>query len=145
MISPRPVLRSAVTASRLLIAALLLLSLSSCRAEVPAVQRPITIDDVELSDLLAKPDKLNQVKIRVKGIARIEFEGNSLYPDREAFMSSESKKGVWLGLGWPIEDDVLALNGREVVVEGTFDAWSFGHEGAYVGTIGKIIRIGAAP
>ena len=122
-----------------------MISVASCRGEGPPVQQPNTVDDVELSDLLANPDRYHRARIRVKGIARIEFEGNSLYSDRSAFESRAWKKAVWLGVGWPVKDDVLALNGKNVVIEGRFDTSLSGHEGAFVGSIIEVSSLAPVP
>jgi len=112
-----------------------------CSSDVPAVHRATAIDDVELSEILANPKRFDHVQLRVKGIARIEFEANSLYFDRTAFNTRQSKRAIWLDLGWPVRDDVQQLNRRDVVVEGTFDASLTGQDGAYLGsivTVGKV-------
>ena len=131
--------------SRILVGAVMLLSLVTCRAENPSVQRSSFIEDVELSDLLANPKQYHRSRIRVKGIARIEFEGNSLYSDREAFMSKNSNKAIWLAVGWPVEDEVRALNARDVVVEATFDSMSKGHESAFAGSLVDVSKLVSAP
>jgi hypothetical protein len=130
--------------AKVLFATLMLLGLTACRSEVPPVQRSSVIDEVELSDILANPEQFDRVKLRVKGIARIEFEGNSLYFDRDAFTVRRWKKAIWLDLGWPVKDDIQKLNGRDVVVEGTFDASLTGHEAAYVGSMVAISKLSPA-
>lgn len=127
-----------------LFATLMLPSLTMCSSEVPPVQSSSVIDDVELLDILANPKPFDHVKLRVKGIARIEFEGNSLYADRDAFTAMEWKKAVWLDLGWPVKDDVQKLNGRDVIVEGTFDASLTGHDAAFLGSIVAISKLSPA-
>jgi hypothetical protein len=108
------------------------------------VQRSVVIDDVKLSDILEHPTQFDHVRLRVKGIARIEFEGNSLYADRDALTARKRNQAIGLDVGWPVKDDLKQLNGRDVVVEGTFDASSKGHLGAYVGSMVAISKVSPA-
>ena len=131
--------------AKLLFAAFILFSLVGCRPESPPVQRSNVIDDVELSDILANPKQFDHVRLRVKGIVRIEFEANSLYSDRDSMTARKWKNAIWLDLGWPVKDDLQQLNGRDVVVDGTFDASRTGHEGAYVGSMVAISKLSPTP
>lgn len=45
------------------------------------------------------------------------------------------RQAIWLNLGWPVNKDVQKLNGREVTVEGTFDAAAKGHMGTFAGSL----------
>jgi len=112
-----------------------------CASEPPAVQRVAVIDDVALRDVLANPTHFDHLRVRVKAVARIEFEGTSLYPDRTTLASKQRDKAIWLEVGWPVKDELLELNGRDVVVEGTFDVSKRGHFGAYSGSIIDISKI----
>lgn len=120
------------------------LVLAACSAEVPSVKRETVIDDVEFAHILANPKKFDHVKVRVKGFARIEFEGNSLYSDLAAYNSRTWREAIWLQIGWPVPQAIEQLNGREVIVEGTFDASSKGHDGAFVGAIVGVDRLSPA-
>lgn len=120
------------------------LLLVACNAELPSVKRDTRIDDVEFADILANPKKFDQVKVRVKGIARIEFEGNALYSDLAAYNSRTWKDALWLRISWPVTQEIEQLNGREVIVEGTFDASSKGHDDAFFGSIVSVDKLSAA-
>ena len=130
--------------AKLIGATLTLLLLAACDAQIPPVQRATLIDDVEFAAILANPTKFDHVKIRIKGVARIEFEGNSLYADRSAYDARTSKDALWLEIGWPVTQDVQQLNGHDVIVEGTFDASLRGHERAYAGSMVGVDKLSPA-
>lgn len=113
----------------------------SCGSEsVPRVQPPEP-GDVALSPLVMQPARYHRTVMRVSGWCRIEFEGNALYTDQESWGRRNTKKAVWLNLGWPVNDDIRKLDGKYVVVEGLFDANLKGHEGGFAGTIVDIHQI----
>jgi hypothetical protein len=85
-------------------------------------------DQVLLSQLLARPLVYHQRGfVRVSGWCRIEFEGNSLYHSRDAGTGWINDRAIWLGLGWPVSDKILALDGEHVTVEGRFNTHNTGH------------------
>ena len=108
---------------------------ASCDASVPAVQRSSPVDDVPMLSVLNEPQKFNAVRLRLRGVCRIEFEGNALYLNREAHADRYAKQAIWLRLGWPVTPDVQKLDGHEVIVEGTFDAATKGHMGVFAGSL----------
>ena len=115
-----------------------------CRDEpLPAV-KPRSGEAVSLNELVSSRDRFDRVLVHVTGICRVEFEGNALYPSRESFDLRDNSHALWLNLGWPVSKDVLALNGRQVVVDARFDVSTRGHMGAFAGTLTDIQKIDAA-
>jgi hypothetical protein len=102
----------------------------------------VVFDEVTMSDLLATPQKFHGLRIRVKGMCRIEFEGTALYANGEAYRQRRSAAAVWLTLGWPVPAGIQALDGQEATVEGTFDTVKKGHDGAYLGSMIEIKTVG---
>jgi hypothetical protein len=115
----------------------------ACGSEpLPSAHRPLPN---ALSDLVADPRRFDGARIQVSGWCRVEFEGNALYVDKEAFERRISDRAVWLNLGWPVTDRIRALNGTYVVVEGLFDARHKGHEALFRGTVVEVSRIEQTP
>ena len=110
---------------------------------VPPVQKGVAteIEEVDLAALVADPGRFQRARIRVKGICRIEFEGNALYVDRPSFAQRNSRQALWLDLGWPVRLGGTDLTGRLVQVEGVFDGTRKGSEGAFAGTLIQIEKI----
>jgi hypothetical protein len=103
-------------------------------------------DPVSLAQLLAPPLIYHQRGfVRVSGWCRIEFEGNSLYRSRDARTGWSADRAVWLDLGWPVSDEIRALDAEHVTVEGRFNTHNRGHEGMYAGAIEDIRRIERSP
>ena len=93
--------------------------------------------------ILNEPRKFNAVRLRVRGICRIEFEGNALYLSHESLADGYGKQAIWLNLGWPVKPEVQKLDRREVIVEGTYDAAAKGHMGMFAGSLKDIQEITA--
>jgi hypothetical protein len=117
---------------------------AGCDASVPAVQRSSPVDDVPMISILNEPRKFNAVRLRVRGICRIEFEGNALYLSRESHDERYGKQAIWLQLGWPVKPEIQQLDGRDVIVEGTYDAAATGHMGMFAGALKDIQGITAS-
>lgn len=128
------IVRRTAPTSMLLIA----LAGASCDAAVPPVQRASPVNDVPMISVLNDPQKFNAVRLRLRGICRIEFEGNALYLSRQSFNDRHAEQAIWLNLGWPVKPDVQRLDGQEVIIEGTFDGAGKGHWGAFAGSLKDI-------
>jgi len=100
--------------------------------------------DVMLSDVLANPKAYDLALLRVSGWCSIAFEATALWLDDETSERS-GDRAVWLNLGWPVSDEIRALNGTHVVVEGRFDSQQKGHESLYSGMFVEISRIEQTP
>ena len=130
---------------RVALGALALWTLSSCGGEqLPRVNNP-PYQDTSLDDVIGSPARLNQALVHVMGWSRVEFEGNALYTDKDAFDRRDGRRAVWLDLGWPVDDRTRSLDGMYVVVDGRFQSDQLGHFGAYSGTITDIHRIEPVP
>ena len=96
------------------------------------------VDDVPMIWVLNEPREFHGVRVRLRGICRIEFEGNALYLSRASYADRFGKQAIWLNIGWPVTPEVLKLDGHEVSVEGTFDADAKGHLGAFAGSLTEV-------
>lgn len=106
----------------------------ACDLEMPRVKQP-SADDVSLPALVAEPGRYHGALIRVTGWSRLEFEGNAIYLSAEDFTNRTNGRAVWLSLGWPVEAEVRAMDGKRVVAEGRFSVIHKGHDGAFVGSL----------
>jgi hypothetical protein len=112
-----------------------------CDSTPPPVRQVSLVDEVHISDVLANPQKFHGVRIRMKGACRIEFEGTALYRNPDAYRHRRGADGVWLSIGWPVGPRIQAIDGQEVLVEGTFDSTRKGHEASYVASLTDITKI----
>lgn len=97
--------------------------------------------NVVLSDLLANPIAYDGALLRVSGWCSVAFEGNALWLDKETYERNMTDRAVWLNLGWPVSDDIRALDRMYVVVEGRFDGYQKGHEAQFKGMFSEVSRI----
>jgi hypothetical protein len=79
--------------------------------------------------------------VTVAGWARIEFEGNALYPTKQEMERRTAQHAIWLQLGWPVSADIRGLDGAHITVEGRFNGHHKGHFGMFVGALEDISRI----
>jgi len=90
--------------------------------------------DVSILRLITTPDLFHGKVVRVAGVASVAFESNSISPTKETI---GAKSMLWVDFHHDIH---AKLDGKPVVLEGTFDALSFGHLGAYAGSIHSVTR-----
>jgi len=95
---------------------------------------------VSLVRLIAAPREFDGKRVVVMGVPRIEFESNGLYLHREDFDQGLTKNALWLAVPEDKRNEWKALEGKYVLVEGTFNAENTGHFGIYSGSISKITR-----
>lgn len=99
---------------------------------------------ISMAALLANPEKYHLQKIVVIGVGNIEFEGNALFLDKDAWLNNVDGNSLWLDIGFPNPVITLAkarqLNGDYVMIAGTFDMDMNGHFGAWPGGITDITR-----
>jgi hypothetical protein len=62
---------------------------------------------------------------------------------RESRDDRYGKQAIWLQLGWPVKPEIQQLDGREVIVEGTYDVAATGHQGMFAGSLKDIQGITA--
>ncbi len=96
--------------------------------------------DVSLIQLIADPSHWDNRVVRVIGFLEIEFEGNALYVNQEDWKASISKNGIWVDLSLSDMGKYMSLSRHYVIMEGTFDATSYGHMGLFSGSLTKITR-----
>ena len=115
-------------------------------------------ESVALSDIgaiLASPSAYDGKLIRVQGAAVVKFEASFICPTPETLDSpgsSEKCLSLVPGEADGMVYDIRPLDGKTVEIIGRFNAASFGHMGAYGGTIaatrGKVTgshNMGEAP
>ncbi len=119
--------------------AALLFALLSLMVFIPCTRAQQRID-VSLVRLIANPREYDGKHVRVIGFVRLEFEGNAIYLHREDEKYGITKNALWLSLSREEAQKWRALSDNFVLVEGTFDANSFGHMGLFSGTIKDIKR-----
>lgn len=112
---------------------------------VTSVPDPEEPETVELARLLAEPGAWDGKYVRVGGVVRFEFEANALYVDQPAHDDRDLSRSVWLGVNLemlePSPIQLNALNGRGVLIDGTFDADDQGHAGLYPAALNDTTRI----
>ncbi|MDR7298870.1 hypothetical protein J2X16_004238 [Pelomonas aquatica] len=103
-----------------------------------AVAEPI---DVSLINLIATPADFDGKQVRVKGFARVEFEGNAIYLHRDDYLYGITKNGIWLDLEKASNKSAASADKRYVLIEGVFSMKEQGHFGMWSGSIKHITRI----
>ena len=103
-----------------------------------AVAEPV---DVSLITLIATPADFDGKQVRVKGFARVEFEGNAIYLHRDDYLHGITKNGLWLDLEMASGKSAASADKRYVLVEGVFSMREQGHFGMWSGSIKHITRI----
>ena len=97
-----------------------------------------SLGEVSLLQLITNPERYHGKRIIVVGFAALEFEGQAIYPTRDAAITP--KNGVWLEYDFgnlPNKPTTL----KPMLVEGVFDAKGSGHMGLWTGEICLISRI----
>lgn len=98
--------------------------------------------DVSMTALLTQPEKYHLQKVRIEGVGNIEFEGNSVYLNKEAWKYRLDNSRLSLDIDFPNAFVTLArarqLNGDYVVIEGIFDMDWLWHGGLRSGGITHI-------
>lgn len=101
-------------------------------------------ESVSLINLIGAPDKYNGKIVRVIGVTNIQFEGNSIYLNREHLINGVTKNALWLSLNCEAigksEDELSQNNGKYGLVEGVFKHRAHGHMGVFSGTIDNVTR-----
>lgn len=127
-------------------AQMMIFALVGCAAENQLDKNLNTADqdavDVSIIALIANPDEYDGKVVRVMGVGRLEFEGNSIYLHKEDYEMRNSRNGLWISLGseaTPYED-AEKYNGEYVLIEGVFSKENHGHMGLWSGAIVNITR-----
>ena len=97
---------------------------------------------VGMAALLADPEKYDGVQVRTFGFLRIKFEGNALYLHQEDYRHRLRKNALELNLSAGQEKELMPLNLKYVVIEGTVSGdRGVVERGMYGGALGKITRV----
>lgn len=98
--------------------------------------------NVSLADLIAAPEKYANWMIRTQGAFRIEFEGNALCLTPDDLERRVTKNCLWIDLDEKVlqasAQQVAALNGEFVRLEGIFRVNEHGHMSMNPGAISNI-------
>jgi hypothetical protein len=108
--------------------------------EPPPVKEPWA-DIVKVESLAGNPTTYERRKVTVAGWARVEFEGNAIYPTKESMKRRTAQNAIWLQLGWPVSAAIRELDGAHIIVEGRFNSHHKGHFGRFAGALEDIRRI----
>jgi hypothetical protein len=99
--------------------------------------------EIEFEKLIKDPKKYDGKRIRIKGYYRGGFEESSFSiskKERDDRGNLQKKRIVWLGSLSTFADlsKFSDMNNGNAVVEGTFDFYSHGHLGLFMGTIQRL-------
>lgn len=104
---------------------------------VIAIGKPL---DVSLLQLIANPSAWHDRRVRVIGYLNVEFEGNALYVHESDWTHGVSKNALWVDVSFGDMAKYKSLHHRYVIMEGMFDATSYGHLGMFSGELTNITR-----
>ncbi|MDH3639984.1 MAG: hypothetical protein OES09_16195, partial [Gammaproteobacteria bacterium] len=100
--------------------------------------------DVSLIRLIANPDNYQGRKVRVIGVAILEFEDNNLWVSKEALKYRVLKNAIWIEPNFEklgaSSEALSKYNGKYVLIEGTFNKNNSGHMGLSVSAIENVTR-----
>lgn len=102
------------------------------------------VKEVSLMQLIVDPEKYHGELVRVIGVSRIEFEGDSVWFTKEHYQHGIYRNSLWIepdydALG-STREQLEQFNGKYVLMEGYFNQDNHGHLGMYSGAIEKITR-----
>jgi hypothetical protein len=106
------------------------LGMHNCTLYVPALQ-----------ELINRPETFDGLPVQLLGYATIEPEGTALFVSRESYEHGFTRDAVWLVVPDSLRAGITATVPGYVIVEGTFQADSSGHEGLFSGGIDRIRRM----
>ena len=97
------------------------------------------IQFISLITLIQNPEKYQGKRIRLIGLCTLDFEGKAMWISREDLDKAVTKNAIWLDV--KLDDQSKKLNGKFLLIEGTFDAKRKGHLGMYSGMVEHITRL----
>ena len=102
------------------------------------------LESVSFMQLIAESDKFHGKLVRVIGVSRIEFEGDSIWFMKEHYIHGIHQNSLWIepdynALG-VTRQQLEQLNGKYVLIEGIFNKNNHGHLGMYSGALENITR-----
>ena len=99
---------------------------------------------VSIINLIATPEKYHNKLVRVIGVGRIEFEGNTLYLSKDDYLYGVHKNAIWISVNYKAlnttEKELEKWNGKYVILEGIFNKKNTGHMNMFSGSIENITR-----
>jgi hypothetical protein len=98
--------------------------------------------DVSILQLIGSPAEFYGARIRVVGFCDLELKDRALYLHREDFDAALFRNAVRLGLGSASPHQLLSLNRRYVLAEGTFEKRL---EGGFAGELRDVSRLEVWP
>lgn len=100
--------------------------------------------EVSMIQLLANPSHYHGKRVRVVGVASLDFEANHLFLSKEHLKYSVQKNALWINMDFNAlkksENEAEEYNGKYVLIEGTFNKDETGHMEMNSGGIDKITR-----
>ena len=97
--------------------------------------------DVSIIQLIASPEKYQNKVVRVIGVGNIDFEGDSVYLSKDDWKYDIYENSFWLDVGEDFQyEEAGKINGKYVIIVGTFNMNNKGHLGLWSGSIEKITR-----
>ena len=97
--------------------------------------------NVSIINLIANPEKYHNKDVTVIGVGNLEFEGNKICLSNNDLEYHVINNCLWITLNQEVsENEVESLNGKYIIIEGTFDMEYTGHLGMYSGAIVDITR-----
>jgi len=98
-------------------------------------------DTVSIVKLIASPIEYDGKYIRVIGYVSLEFEGTAVYLNQDDYKYGITKNAMWLDIAKSDRDVYKESDQKYALIEGTFDAKGYGHQGLFSGTIKSIKRL----
>ena len=101
--------------------------------------------DVSLIQLIANPKEFDGKRVRVKGYLNLQFEGDVLYVNREAYRHEITSDGIWVHLGADLQPlrraTLLDPQQGYALLEGIFDPSDTGHLNCCSGALRDVSRV----
>ena len=97
---------------------------------------------VSMAELIATPEWYHGVKVRLTAVGNLEFEGNYITTDKEAWENHTNDR-IWIELGEELEpyyERLQRYNGEYVIIEGVFDMYDKGHFEMFQGALHDVDR-----
>lgn len=114
-------------------ASLLLLNLG-----LAGVVRAEEVPVVQISELMADPQRFEGQRVRVVGYLRLQFDRNALYMTRDDYNNSVAEHALWLDLKNSQLRSSSKLNNGHVTVEGVFGPADKVHGGPWAGALKEV-------
>lgn len=96
-------------------------------------------ESVSIINLISTPEKYHGKEVRVIGYLTNVYENTAIYLSETDAKKAVTKNALWLDI--PDNSKYVRLHNKYVILEGTFDAKSYGHGALFSGVIEKINRL----